>query len=708
MSVYLDATLKPLLKKHDFLQEGWRIGPQDPVKTGDMSEAEAEKLVFKGVVYNEMKGQMSDTSYLYYIKFQQSIFPDIKNSGGDPSKMTSLTYENLKDFHARYYHPSNAKLFTYGDTPLADHLIEIGANLDKFQKSATDSSIKGPISLTNGPIEKVVQGPVDALMDPDRQYKTSVTWLAGDASDATESFALRIVSSLLLEGYGSPLYRDLIETGYGTDWSPNTGFDHAGKKGLFSIGLIGVEEGNLSTITSMIKGTLQKVFHEGFDGRKVEGIFHQLELALKHKTSDFGMSIIQRLQPGWFNGVHPFETLGMYDAIEELKNKMQTGRYLESLIQKYLLNDKMFIFTMEPSSSYADGLAEEESSRLARKIQDMDQQGSTSDGTFQAVNRVELALVQEQEKAKDQDLSCLPSVHVKDIPRQAESKRLRHTVMNDVKTQWRETATNGLTYFHAVNLVSGLPTELRLLLPLFTDCLMRLGTKTKSMEEIEDLLKLKTGGVGIGYFSSTSPTDIKQASEGVSLSGYALDSNVSSMYELIRVLLYETSFEGPGAESKIRQLLQSDASNALNAIASSGHSYARRFAEASLSPEGMWKEQTTGLTAVAHVNSLTARTSSEGSLADVVAKLKDIQTFAISGSSNLRIAITCGPESTTGNESNLQSFLSSLPPPSPMPSYASTMQEPSPLSPPSSPRTHFRFHFQITHTALSICAVPCT
>jgi len=30
MSVYLDATLHPLLKEADFTQEGWRIGPENP------------------------------------------------------------------------------------------------------------------------------------------------------------------------------------------------------------------------------------------------------------------------------------------------------------------------------------------------------------------------------------------------------------------------------------------------------------------------------------------------------------------------------------------------------------------------------------------------------------------------------------------------------------------------------------------------------
>ena len=123
MSVYLDSTLHPLLKEHDYTQEGWRLGPENPeaVKEGKESD-----IVFKGVVYNEMKGQMSDASYLYYIRFHEHLFPSINNSGGDPQRMTDLTYEQLRTFHANHYHPSNSKVLTYGDMPVDDHLQMIG------------------------------------------------------------------------------------------------------------------------------------------------------------------------------------------------------------------------------------------------------------------------------------------------------------------------------------------------------------------------------------------------------------------------------------------------------------------------------------------------------------------------------------------------------------------------------------------------------
>ena len=658
MSVYLDATLKPLLKENDFTQEGWRIGPENPTAAGD-GDAKSD-LVFKGVVYNEMKGQMSDASYLYYIKFQNHIFPDINNSGGDPQKMTDLSHQDLKDFHSRNYNPSNAKLFTYGDIPLADHLGKINSQLSSFNKAHADKAVKRPLDLKDGPLYYIINGPLDPLLDKDMQHKTSTSWLMGDTSDIIETFSLGIVSSLLIDGYGSPLYQALIEAGIGLDWSPNTGFDSAGNVGIFSIGLNGVTKVDIPKVKEAIQSTLLEVHRKGFDKGKVHGILHQLELALKHKTANFGMDLMQRLQPGWFNGVDPFGALAWNDIVTGFKQRFSQDSYLESLVAKYLLNDRTLTFTMEPSETYSEDLANEEVTRLNTKISDVIKAVGGEIEAHEQLTARELKLLEAQQSVTDQDLSCLPSVHVKDIPRQMDKRPVRDSNISGVKVQWREADTNGLTYFRAVNNLTGLSPELRMLVPLFNDSIIRLGTKGKSMEEIEDLIKLKTGGISTSYHATPSPQDMTVCSEGLLLSGYALDDNVPAMYELLRIIIQETNFDGPEAESKIRQLLQADASGALDAVASSGHSFARRFAEAGFNTYGSLSEQTGGLSQVQHTAILANRTPAEG-LGDVISKLKMIQQLASSKSSNLRVALTCGHEAVSANEVAFDKFLSGLP-----------------------------------------------
>jgi Zn-dependent M16 (insulinase) family peptidase len=660
MSVYLDATLKPLLKEADFTQEGWRIGPENPQALAAGAEAKPEdrKLVFKGVVYNEMKGQMSDAGYLFYIRFQDHIFPDINNSGGDPQKITDLTYQQLKQFHAEHYHPSNAKVFTYGDMPLADHLREIDAQLGAFERIRGDMAIHRPIDLSSGPREVRLEGPIDPLVDLNKQFKTSVSWVLGDTANVVEAFSLALVSALLTDGYGSPLYKGLIETGLGTDWSPNSGYDSSGKVGIFSIGLTGVQEADVSKLKPAVQDILRSVREKGFDRSKIDGYLHQLELGLKHKTANFGMSLLHRLKPKWFTGVDPFDSLAWNDTLAAFEKEFAKGGYLEGLMEKYLMNDNTLTFTMAPSAEFVQQLAKEEEARLQTRISKAIETAGGEEQARAALEARELALLVEQGKSNTEDLSCLPSVHVQDIPRQKEPVVLRSESVGKVKLQLREAPTNGLTYFRAINTLENLPDELRSLIPLFTDSIMRLGTKDMTMEQLEDLIKLKTGGVSVSYHSASQPTDFTQAKEGLAFSGMALDRNVPVMFDLLRKLIVETNFDSPEAAQQIRQLLQAASDGVVNDIASSGHAYARRAAEAGLTWDAFVREQVSGLSQVKLVTSLANRPESDR-LEDVIEKLKLIQQFAFAGT--MRAAITCDSESVANNTGALAKFLDSLP-----------------------------------------------
>jgi presequence protease len=706
MDVYLDATLHPLLKHSDFVQEGWRVGPENP-----QGETELDKnLIFKGVVYNEMKGQMSDAQYLFYIRFMEHVYPSLNNSGGDPQCMTDLTYDQLKDFHKAHYNPSNSKILTYGDQPVEDHLEMLGHHLQTFSSGEVDADVKLPISLSGGSQNITMDGPVDPLTPPDAQYKTSTTWLMGDTTNIPESFALQIAASLLLDGYGSPMYRALIEAGLGTDFTPNTGYDTSGRRGIFSIGLNGVSEENVSKVAGTISATIENVLSQGFDKHKVEGILHQLELGLKHKSSSFGMNLIQRLKPGWFNGIDPFDALAWNSIVEGFKSEYAKGGYLEALVKRYVNNANTLTFTMVPNKHYGEDNAMEEVSRLEGKIMDTVKQFPSEEEAHKHLLQREVELLEEQTAGQSQSLDSLPTLHVEDIPRRQKPVDIRQAdLTRSARLQWRETATNGLTYFRALSLFEDLPDELRMLVPLFCDSLMRIGTKTKSMEEIEDLIKLKTGGISFGYHTSTSPHDINKAEEGLGLVGHAFDRNVPAMYDLFQMILLETDFDSANAHKMVRQLLQTNASGAVDAIAASGHSYARYYAMAGLTPQGRMIEQTAGLTQVELVTRLASAEDNPEAMAELISKLKAIQTLVVANlNMKTRLALTCGTEATAENEKSLERFLSTMsaaklsPPVPQMQGYVQARQD----YPPG--KTFFNFPYQVYYSALAFPTGPYT
>ncbi|OJD13048.1 mitochondrial presequence protease [Emergomyces pasteurianus Ep9510] len=667
LSVYLDATLHPLLKEEDFRQEGWRLGPEDPraalaEKEGNENSASADDIVFKGVVYNEMKGQVSDANYLYYIKFKEQIFPAINNSGGDPQYITDLTHKQLVEFSKRNYHPSNAKVFTYGDMPLSDHLQQVGRVLDGFEKSTPDAEVKLPLDLKDGPLSVTIPGPIDPFTSEDKQFKTSISWYAGDSTDIVETFSVGILSSLLLDGYGSPMYKALVESEIGSSFTPNTGLDTSGKVPIFSVGVNGVAEKDVALVKEKVQSVFRAFSTSGFNDEKVKGILHQLELALRHKTANFGVGIMEKTISSWFNGSNPMEELAWNEVINEFKRRYEKGGYLEQLVQKYLMNDKSMTFTMAGSPTYNKQLDEREIARKAEKMAQLTEAAGSPEKAVDQLKQEELELLKVQEAAQHADLSCLPTLHVKDISRTKEWKTVREAKIDGVDVVWREAQTNGLSYFQAMNAFDNLPEELRLLLPLFNDCAMRLGTAGRTMEQWEDLIKLKSGGISSSCFIVSSPTSLDKYSEGLQFSGYSLDKNFSTMLEMISSLVAETDFTSAVAPRMIQELLRSSTNGAIDSIAGSGHRYAINVATSGLSKKFWASEQQSGLAQIQATARLLhdAETSPER-LQELIRKLQLIQSFAISKSSKFRVRVVCEPDSASANEAILQNWLAGLP-----------------------------------------------
>lgn len=108
----------PTLNYHDFRQEGHRL------EFKEWNDQESP-LEFKGVVYNEMKGAMSNPEDAFIQYINENLFKESQykyNSGGDPKAIPDLEYQDLTEFHSKYYHPSNSTFLTYGDLDFQDHL----------------------------------------------------------------------------------------------------------------------------------------------------------------------------------------------------------------------------------------------------------------------------------------------------------------------------------------------------------------------------------------------------------------------------------------------------------------------------------------------------------------------------------------------------------------------------------------------------------
>ena len=104
MDVYLDAVFHPDIYRRPviFQQEGWHRELE--------GEGEDARLVVNGVVYNEMKGALSEPDSVLYDGLSAALFPDTTyrfESGGTPAAIPTLTYEGFLENHRRHYRPED-------------------------------------------------------------------------------------------------------------------------------------------------------------------------------------------------------------------------------------------------------------------------------------------------------------------------------------------------------------------------------------------------------------------------------------------------------------------------------------------------------------------------------------------------------------------------------------------------------------------------
>lgn len=417
MDVYLSSVLEPLLNYNDFIQEGWRL-------ENSVLENIKSNLEFKGVVYNEMKGQYSNSMYYFYIKFLESVYPTLNNSGGDPTKMIKLTYKELVDFHSRNYHPSNAKTFTYGDLPLEGHLRRLDEYFRGFDRRTVSSDVKEPVFVTDPKqvYEVTVPGPFDSMVNKDisEQYNASITWYLGDPLDPLMYYNLfkwKVLASLLFDGHNSPLYQELIESGFSEDFSANTGLDSTSALFSITIGLNYLNKEKVKDLESVIIKVIKdnvipklKENDASYNDR-VEALLHQIELGFKRHKPEFGFSLLSSLVPSWVNGADPLKVLTVEEILTKFKKEYSERELamFEEILNDTLLNDatKKFKFTMEPKQDFSKELGQIETDNLESKIRDL-----TENDRKQIYERnIDLAKSQMEEQNAD----VLPSLTVEDI-----------------------------------------------------------------------------------------------------------------------------------------------------------------------------------------------------------------------------------------------------------------------------------------------------
>ncbi|XP_032898068.1 presequence protease, mitochondrial [Amblyraja radiata] len=645
LSVYLDAVFFPCLRELDFWQEGWRLEHDTP---GDQSSP----LVFKGVVFNEMKGVFANNENLYAQHVQNKLLPDHTYSvisGGDPLQIPKLAWEELKRFHATHYHPSNARFFTYGDLPLEQHLKQIQEEaLCKFQRINPGTSVPTQPRWSEPREYHVPCGSDSMAPDPTKQTTYSVSYLLGDITDTYETFILSLLSSLLVSGPNSPFYKALIDARIGTDFAPVVGYDGSTREACFSIGLQGIAEQDVKSVKQIIEKVIDEVIEKGFEEVRIEALLHKIEIQLKHQTTNFGLALASYVATNWNHDGDPVEVLQIGEKVTRFRQSLKENpQFLQDKVRYYFKeNPHQLALSMSPDEGYLENQGNAEKRTLQEKV------NSLSTEEKKEIYEKGLELIAAQ--STPQDVSCLPALKISDIPQTFPLTSVEMDyVGGEVPIQYCGQPTNGIVYFRAFTSLNTLPDELKPYVPLFCSVITRIGCGNLNYREQAQQIELKTGGLSASPKILQDNENLDMYEQGVLFTSLCLDRNLPDMMQL-----WADTFNSPhfDDEEHFKVLVMMAAQELSNGIPDTGHQYAAVRAGKTLTPAGKLQEIFNGLSQVHHMK----RIAEMPELLTVLRKLPRIKMHLMS-SENMRCAVNATPQEIPEVSKEVEKFLRNIP-----------------------------------------------
>ncbi|MBN1297287.1 insulinase family protein [bacterium] len=571
MDVYLDAVFFPLLEKETFLQEGWRyeFSPIDDP---------CSPLEYKGVVFNEMKGAMGNPVRLYYEYSRKAVFPDLTYayaSGGHPRHMPELTYDEWKAFHARFYHPSNAIFFSYGDVSLSDVTANIHSHVLSHVQPSTRAA-KIPVQKPYPQPQRMrFTFPVSKSEDPKNKAFVAVLWKLLPVTAFYENLSFSLLNTILCSSSASLLNRVLLESGLGGGLVPG-GFETGFSETVFGAGLKDTNEENADAIEALILDTLKTVCREGFEQSDIDAAIHELEFSSREISGDggipFGMTLALQGMELYLHGGDFSAALKINEVLDRLRTDSAKPAFFPDLIERYLLNNPHRI-TMIVAPDVG-GMEDQETMRRAQ----LDAvRNAMSQDDAAAVIAQSRKLLEHQKREGNTD--CLPQIAIEDISEDPDRIPQEIKLYNGRAIYRHPITTNGISYalvtfdrpFSDAVPIQGIR---------YIGLLPELGAGGRGYVEMSRLIRERTGGISVDV-SGARHVQTGQNRLTFTISGRCLPRNHAAMFELIRDVLCEPDLT---QTSRIAELLNMQKAYAIPRASFRGHLMAALAAGRYFSP----------------------------------------------------------------------------------------------------------------------------
>ena len=499
MDVYLDAVLHPAIyhRPRIFEQEGWHtelVGEDGtPADPGDGDA----RLVYNGVVFNEMKGALSDPDEVLFEGISRALFPDTPyryESGGMPRAIPTLTYEEFLDTHARHYNLPNSYTILYGDLDIEREL----AFVDRRFREAADRGAGAPNPLPlQAPVTPALTR-VEMATAP-TNAAVGLAYVIGTSSDRERVLATDVLLDAIAGSNEAPLKRAVLDAGLGDDFTASL-IDSELQSQVY-LQLKGAKPGVAEQFRTLVERTCADLAAAGIGTERLEASLAQAEFNLREgdfgNTPD-GVALSMAVLSSWlYDDDDPVAYLRYEDVLAHLKAGLGTG-YFERLLTE-LVCESAHSAEVE-LVPVAAGSADEEAAELAAK------KDRLSEAELASIAEEVAALRAEQEAPDSpEDLATLPQLTISDIAEAPAEPPASWDRTAPLPCLAHELPTHGIDYVYAYFDLRRLEADDLPYVGVLTDLLTKLGTDSHDASALDTLIERNLGT--LDFFTETYSRD---------------------------------------------------------------------------------------------------------------------------------------------------------------------------------------------------------
>jgi hypothetical protein len=251
------------------------------------------------------------------------------SAGGDPAVMPELTYEYIRGFFDRFYHPGNAIFVSRGDVSLNDILERVEEIVGEGAERKPPTEIPDVPRLT-APV--VAQAPI-----PSGDGMVVLGWVLDMVSGHSyDRLLLDVAGDVLFDGDASPVRRAIRESGLvrgvlDTNRAPY-------RNPLVAIAAADTDPSSGAELQSVVLDAIAAAVRDGLDPSAVDDAITRLELKRRDQANGVGV-FLQTVFPPLLYGGDPYSALELDGDLARLADARAAGRPLEEFIERHLVDN---------------------------------------------------------------------------------------------------------------------------------------------------------------------------------------------------------------------------------------------------------------------------------------------------------------------------------------------------------------------------------